>query len=234
MVCLSIYWYQFDIRATVICQLLDKNCCPNDTIDNHLIMLRYSLPINVYNQSGVPCQSWLERQSSKWEVPVVGSSPTVGKNFLFCNSPFLHVSHSLTVTINENIPTQSVASPRTPHLSMIYVHCDLDLWPLTSKINRVHPLIMVDMSAKFDKEICNGLVSIVFTRFSHGRKDARTEPQKRYYIPTATRCAGIMKCDIHLANTGSKISTRPVAFATIFTTGRSKFGPAIAQMASTT
>ena len=107
-------------------------------------MLRYSLPINVYNQSGVPCQSWLECQSSKWEVPVVGLSPTVGKNFLFCNSPFLHVSHSLTVIINE------------------------------------------------------------------------------------------MKCDIHLANTGSKISTRPVAFATIFTTGRSKFGPAIAQMASTT
>ena len=34
---------------------------------------------------------------------------------------------------------------------------------------------MVNMSAKFDKEICNGLVSIVFTRFSHGRKDALTD-----------------------------------------------------------
>ena len=92
-----------------------------------------------------------------------------------------------------NITTQSVASPRLHKLISIYLHCDLDLWPLTSKINRVHPLIMVNMSAKFDKEICNGLVSIVFTRFSHGRKDARTEPQKRYYIPTATRCAGIIK-----------------------------------------
>ena len=35
---------------------------------------------------------WLERQSSKWEV--VGSSPTVGKNFLFCNSHFLCMPHS--------------------------------------------------------------------------------------------------------------------------------------------
>ena len=59
---------------------------------------------------------------------------------------------------------------------------------------------MVNMSAKFDKEICNGLdglVSIVFTRSSHGwtepHTDGRTEPQQRYYIPTATRCAGIEK-----------------------------------------
>ena len=55
------------------------------------------------------------------------------------------------------------------------------------------------MSAKFDKEICNGVVSIVFTRSLHGRTeprthactDRRTEPQQRYYIPNATRCAGI-------------------------------------------
>ena len=36
-------------------------------------------------------------------------------------------------------------------------------WPLTSKINRVYPLTMVNMSVKFDKEIHNGSVSIVFT-----------------------------------------------------------------------
>ena len=36
-------------------------------------------------------------------------------------------------------------------------------WPLTSKIYRVHPLIIINMSAKFDKETCNGVVSIVFT-----------------------------------------------------------------------
>ena len=33
---------------------------------------------------------------------------------------------------------------------------------------------MVNISAKFDKEICNGLVSIVFTRSSDGRKDGTT------------------------------------------------------------
>ena len=34
---------------------------------------------------------------------------------------------------------------------------------MTSKINRVHPLIIFNMSAKYDKEIHNGLVSIMFT-----------------------------------------------------------------------
>ena len=48
-------------------------------------------------------------------------------------------------------------------LISIYGLCDLDLWHLTSKINGIHPLIMVNMSAKFDKETCNGVVSIVFT-----------------------------------------------------------------------
>ena len=52
---------------------------------------------------------------------------------------------------------------RVHRVISIYVHYDLDLCPLTSKINRVHPLTMVKMSAKFDKEINNGLVSIVFT-----------------------------------------------------------------------
>ena len=55
-----------------------------------------------------------------------------------------------------------------------YFHiCPLWPWPLTSKINRVHPLIILNMFAKFDKEICNGLVSMVFTRSSHGRTDGR-------------------------------------------------------------
>ena len=34
---------------------------------------------------------------------------------------------------------------------------------------------MVNMSAKFDKEICNGVVSIVFTRSTHGRTEPRTD-----------------------------------------------------------
>ena len=46
---------------------------------------------------------------------------------------------------------------------------------------------MINMSAKFDKETRNGVVSIVFTRSTHGQTDGTTEPQQRYYIPTATR-----------------------------------------------
>ena len=44
-----------------------------------------------------------------------------------------------------------------------YVYCDLDLWALTSKMDRVHPLTMANMYAKFDEEAHNGLVSILFT-----------------------------------------------------------------------
>ena len=33
-----------------------------------------------------------------------------------------------------------------------YVYCNLDIWPMTSKINRVHPLIKTYMSAKFDQQ----------------------------------------------------------------------------------
>ena len=108
----------------------------------------------------------------------------------------------------KNITTKSVASPRTPHLSMITIltftfdlwppksigftmvnmsakfdeeahnslvcirftayfnTCSLWPWPLTSKINRVHPCTKVNISAKFDEEIHNGLVSIVFTSWS--------------------------------------------------------------------
>ena len=45
---------------------------------------------------------------------------------------------------------------------------------MTSQINRVHPLTMANMSAKFDKETCNGVVSIVFTRSTYGRTEPRT------------------------------------------------------------
>ena len=46
---------------------------------------------------------------------------------------------------------------------MSIVTLTFDLWPLTSKINSVHPLTMANMSAKFDQEEHNGLVTIVFT-----------------------------------------------------------------------
>ena len=66
-----------------------------------------------------------------------------------------------------------------PYMSIVTL--TFDLWP--QKSHRVHPLIMINMSAKFDKETRNGVVSIVFTRSTPYR---RTEPQQRYYIPTAT------------------------------------------------
>ena len=46
---------------------------------------------------------------------------------------------------------------------MSIVTLTFDLWP--PKINRVHPLIILNMSAKYDKEIQNSLVSIMFTSF---------------------------------------------------------------------
>ena len=50
------------------------------------------------------------------------------------------------------------------------------------------------MSTKFDEEAYNDLVSIVFTRSKRdGHTHGRTEPQQRYYIPSATRCARIMR-----------------------------------------
>ena len=66
---------------------------------------------------------------------------------------------------------------------LIHVNCDLDLWPLTFKINRVHPLNIVNMSAKFDEEAHNGLVSIMFTRSKRDRDtNWRTEPQQRSFL----------------------------------------------------
>ena len=48
--------------------------------------------------------------------------------------------------------------------SQAYFHqCPSWPWPLTSKINRVNPLTLLNMSVKFDKEAHNGLVTIVIT-----------------------------------------------------------------------
>ena len=62
-----------------------------------------------------------------------------------------------------NITTQSVASPRTPHLLKIPIMTfTFERWPPKSI-----GFTMVNMSAKFDKEAHNGLVCIRFTAFSH-------------------------------------------------------------------
>ena len=46
---------------------------------------------------------------------------------------------------------------------LISIHVNCDLWPLTSKIKRVHPLTMANMYAKFGEKANNGLVSFLFT-----------------------------------------------------------------------
>ena len=93
--------------------------------------------------------------------------------------------------------TQRFSFYRVHKLISIYVNCDLDLWPPSSKINRVHPLVIVNMSAKFDEEACNGSVSIVFTRsksdghthghtHTHARTD-KTTAALLYPLPNALR-----------------------------------------------
>ena len=49
---------------------------------------------------------------------------------------------------------------RVHKLISTYVNCDLDLWPLTFKINWIHPLVIVNLSAKFDQDVHNSLVAI--------------------------------------------------------------------------
>ena len=52
-------------------------------------------------------------------------------------------------------------------------------------MNRVHPLVIVNMFAKFDEDVHNSLVAIAFTRIrpdalTDWLTDGRTEPQRRY------------------------------------------------------
>ena len=64
-----------------------------------------------------------------------------------------------------------------------FVYFNLSLWGLTTGIIKDHPLILDNMCAKFDKN--NQRLSV-----THGRRDTRIEPQRHYYIPFATLCAG--------------------------------------------
>ena len=69
------------------------------------------------------------------------------------------------LTLIKNITTQSVASPRTPHLSMILpimTSFTFELWPPKSI-----GFTMVNMSAKFDEEVPNSLVCIRLTAYFH-------------------------------------------------------------------
>ena len=69
-------------------------------------------------------------------------------------------------------------------------------WPLTSKINRVHPVVMVNISAKIDEDAQDGVVCFVCARsvwHMHRETQSLTKPPQRYYIPSATCCAGIVQ-----------------------------------------
>ena len=66
---------------------------------------------------------------------------------------------SVGITFVCNITTLSVASPCTPHF-FNDANPDLQNWHVTSKINSVYPLAMVNMSAKFDADAHNGFVVI--------------------------------------------------------------------------
>ena len=58
----------------------------------------------------------------------------------------------VSIVFTNLFPYKSIVTLTFQKLISIYVFCDLDSWPLTSKINRVHRLTMVNMSAKFDKK----------------------------------------------------------------------------------
>ena len=86
------------------------------------------------------------------------------KSIVFILLPWLTVRKILTLKYTT---VQSLSC------SQCYFHiCQLWPLPLTSKINRVHPLVIVNMSVKFDEDVHNSLVFIVFTRI---RCDALTD-----------------------------------------------------------
>ena len=89
----------------------------------------------------------------------------------------------------------------------IHVHCDLELCPLISKINRVHPLTMVYMSAKFDGDAHISLVSIGFTG-SKRNAHMDMEPQQHYYIPSAMCSTELMNpCQVERTTMGLSTGT---------------------------
>ena len=88
-------------------------------------------------------------------------------------------------TDSQRIQVVPLGQPHSSyHMSIVTLTFDLHY--------RVHPLVIVKMSAKFDEEAHNGLVSIVFTGSKHeGQAHWPMEPQQRCYIPSVMRCAGI-------------------------------------------
>ena len=102
-------------------------------------------------------QTWIHMQTPL--SPLAGCGPggegTSGK---VLNWTVRSLNHAYTTT-----NTQRFSLYRVHNFITIHVYCDLDPQPLTSKINGIHPLTMASMSAKFDEEANNALVSIIFT-----------------------------------------------------------------------
>ena len=104
----------------------------------------------IMSQRTVDC--WNPRQTD-WQMVTNRKTDNLKK------FKFLKLSH----ISNQNITTQSVVSPCTPHLSMMtIVIFTFELWPPKSI-----GFTMVNMSDKFDEEAHNGLVCIRFTAYFH-------------------------------------------------------------------
>ena len=92
---------------------------------------------------------------------------------------------------------------------------------------------MVNMSAKFDKEICNGLVSIAFTRSSHRRTDgwnhARTDGRNHSSVSISPpqRGGDIIKKDKLFSNSFStcKMSLKVSQNFAVFVPEKCHFAP---------
>ena len=119
---------------------------------------------------------------SPWLTPLLSlTKKYTTVKYLSCSQAYLNICSlwpwpfdlwppkSIGSSFHQGLHVCQVWSRNTQRFCRYGVHklihrCQLWAWTLTSKINTVHPLTMVNMSANFDKETHNGLVAIVFTR----------------------------------------------------------------------
>ena len=140
--------------------------------------------------AGAVCQQRTLTPPDTW------SCPTLELAYVLMSRPISHELVLFPDFCDSNIPRYfcfALSVYLVHKLISLYVNCDLDLWSPTSKINRVHSFIMINISAKFDEEAHNGVVCIVFTRYTQGHMDSRTDAALLY--PPETRGPGITKWD---------------------------------------
>ena len=115
-------------------------------------------------------QTWVEKEG-KNNNKYTNAKRSIPAHPTFVNDTHrdLHLWTVTSKSIGFTMVNMSAKFDKEIHNGLVscshaYFHiCPLWPWPLTFKINRVHPLTMPNMSAKFDQEAHNGLVSIVFT-----------------------------------------------------------------------